>query len=70
MRKEVLSVALIFLNFLLLTKPGFSQAPKVLVSAPSRSLTWFPAHLAKEKGFYGEEGLDLDFVIMKPSWKK
>lgn len=66
MRKEILSVALIFLNLFLLTKLGFSQAPKVLVSAPSRSLTWFPAHLAKEKGFYGEEGLDLDFVIMKP----
>lgn len=28
MRKEVLSVALIFLNFLLLTKPGFPQAPE------------------------------------------
>ena len=43
----------------------FSQT-KVLVSAPSKSLTWFPAALAKEKGFYKAEGLDVDFVIMNP----
>ena len=39
---------------------------KVLVSAPSKSLTWFPAALAKEKGFYREESLEVDFVIMNP----
>ena len=43
-----------------------AQATKVLVSAPSKSLTWFPAFFAKEKGFYKEEGLDVDFVIMGP----
>ena len=36
------------------------------VSAPSKSLTWFPAHLTREKGFYRAEGLDVDFVLMKP----
>jgi hypothetical protein len=30
------------------------------------SLTWFPAHLTKEKGFYRAEGLEVDFIIMKP----
>lgn len=39
---------------------------KILVSAPSKSLTWFPANLAKEKGFYRDEGLDVDFVVMNP----
>jgi ABC-type nitrate/sulfonate/bicarbonate transport system substrate-binding protein len=43
-----------------------AQTAKVLVSAPSRSLTWFPAHLTREKGFYRAEGLDVDFVVMKP----
>jgi ABC-type nitrate/sulfonate/bicarbonate transport system substrate-binding protein len=42
------------------------QSTKILVSAPSKSLTWFPAHLTREKGFYSAEGLDVDFVIMKP----
>ena len=43
-----------------------AETAKVLVSAPSRSLTWFPAHLTREKGFYRAEGLDVDFVVMKP----
>jgi NitT/TauT family transport system substrate-binding protein len=43
-----------------------AQTAKVLVSSPSRSLTWFPAHLAHEKGFYRAEALDVDFIIMKP----
>jgi NitT/TauT family transport system substrate-binding protein len=53
---------------LLLLVPGSlaAQTAKVLVSSPSRSLTWFPAHLAREKGFYRAEELDVDFIIMKP----
>jgi len=43
-----------------------AETAKVLVSAPSRSLTWFPAHLTREKGFYRAEGLDIDFIVMKP----
>ena len=50
---------------LLLPVPLWSQT-RVLVSAPSKSLTWFPAALAKEKGFYKDEALDVDFVIMNP----
>ena len=42
------------------------QLTRVLVSAPSRSLTWFPAFFAREKGLYKEEGLDVDFVVMGP----
>ena len=50
---------------LLVPAPAFSET-KILVSAPSKSLTWFPAALAKEKGFYRDEGLDVDFVVMNP----
>ena len=46
--------------------PSLSDTTKLLVSAPSKSLTWFPAMLAKEKGFFKDEGLDVDFVIMNP----
>jgi ABC-type nitrate/sulfonate/bicarbonate transport system substrate-binding protein len=45
---------------------SFADTGKILVSAPSKSLTWFPAALAKERGFYKDEGLDVDFVIMNP----
>src|SRR4026209_2146419 len=43
-----------------------AQSNKIHVSAPSKSLSWFPIHLAREKGFYAAEGLDVDYVIMKP----
>ena len=46
--------------------PSFSQTSRLIVSAPSKSLTWFPAALAKERGFFRDEGLDVDFVIMNP----
>lgn len=39
---------------------------KVLISAPSKSLSWFPVHLARQKGFYRAEALEVDYVVMKP----
>ena len=64
-RRLILPLA-ILLCALSLPEVLFSQAAKVLISAPSKSLTWFPAFLANEKGFYREEGLEVGFVIMKP----
>src|SRR4030095_788629 len=43
-----------------------AQSTKIHISAPSKSLSWFPIHLTREKGFYRAEGLDVDYVIMKP----
>ena len=43
-----------------------AQSLKIHISAPSKSLSWFPIHLSREKGFYRAEGLDVDYVIMKP----
>ena len=65
MQLRTLSI-LFFLGLSLLVGSAAAQTAKVLVSAPSRSLTWFPAHLSREKDFYRAEGLDVDFVVMKP----
>jgi ABC-type nitrate/sulfonate/bicarbonate transport system substrate-binding protein len=43
-----------------------AQSTKIHISAPSKSLSWFPVHLTREKGFYRAEGLDVDYVIMRP----
>lgn len=52
----------------LFTAPALllAETARILVSAPSLSLTWFPALVAREQGFYRAEGLDVDFVVMKP----
>src|SRR4030095_16535655 len=47
-------------------KPSAAQSANIHISAPSKSLSWFPIHLTREKGFYRAEGLDVDYVIMKP----
>jgi ABC-type nitrate/sulfonate/bicarbonate transport system substrate-binding protein len=57
--------------FAVLLQPiTFSTAPaqttKIHISAPSKSLSWFPIHLGRERGFYAAEGLEVDYVIMKP----
>jgi ABC-type nitrate/sulfonate/bicarbonate transport system substrate-binding protein len=59
---------LLSIAFLLLSAPFqlIAQPSKIHVSAPSKSLTWFPAHLTREKGFYRAEGLEVDFIVMKP----
>lgn len=63
--RRALAFSLLALWFFLPVKL-YPQTTKVLVSAPAKSLTWFPAFFAKEKGFYKEEGLDVDFVVMGP----
>ena len=60
----LLGVAISFLAVFAST--GAAQSTKVLISAPSKSLSWFPIHLTREKGFYRAEGLDVDYVIMRP----
>jgi NitT/TauT family transport system substrate-binding protein len=46
--------------------PASAQSNTLHISAPSKSLSWFPIHLSREKGFYRAEGLEVDYVIMKP----
>ena len=46
--------------------PAAAQSTRIHISAPSKSLSWFPVHLARDKDFYRAEGLDVDYVIMKP----
>jgi len=64
--KALVLLPSILIALLLGAPQAHSQNAKVLVSAPSKSLSWFPIHLAREKGFYRAEGLDVDYVLMKP----
>jgi ABC-type nitrate/sulfonate/bicarbonate transport system substrate-binding protein len=59
-------IGLVSLFAWLLAVPLAAQTNKIHISAPSKSLSWFPIHLTREKGFYRAEGLDVDYVIMKP----
>ena len=60
-------IFLVTLGFSLLSAIAVSaQSNRIHITAPSKSLSWFPVHLSREKGFYRAEGLEVDYVIMKP----
>jgi len=63
-----MKIVLLYAIFLvpMLSSSAPAQLAKIHISAPSKSLSWFPIHLSREKGFYRAEGLDVDYVIMKP----
>ena len=65
-KREIIALWVALLFFSLGSSIAAAQTTKIHVSAPSKSLSWFPIHLAREKGFYWAEGLDVDYVIMKP----
>jgi NitT/TauT family transport system substrate-binding protein len=64
--KCIFLVLSLLLPFFIERAPVTAQSTKIHISAPSKSLSWFPIHLAREKGFYRAEGLDVDYVIIKP----
>ncbi|MGH7783962.1 MAG: ABC transporter substrate-binding protein, partial [Candidatus Binatia bacterium] len=40
---------------------------KVRVSIPAANVTYLPFYAAKDKGYYREEGLDVEFILMPAS---
>jgi len=68
MFRRKMKIVLLYAIFLvpILSSSAPAQPAKIHISAPSKSLSWFPIHLSREKGFYRAEGLDVDYVIMKP----
>ena len=41
-----------------------SGAKRVRVSIPGANVTYLPFYAAKEKGYYREEGIDIEFILM------
>ena len=66
MKLRLALLSLVILIAPMLQALAAAQPAKIHISAPSKSLSWFPIHLTREKGFYRTEGLDVDYVIMKP----
>lgn len=66
MKNVKIALLILIALFVPWTKPAAAQSTKIHISAPSKSLSWFPIHLTREKGFYRAEGVEVDYVIMKP----
>lgn len=58
-------VMLRFLFLLCLVMPSVARATTVNVGVPSFSLSLVAFMAAKERGYYRQEGLDFNFVLMK-----
>jgi NitT/TauT family transport system substrate-binding protein len=58
--------AIALLGSTLLSEPAVS-AERIVIGTPSRGLFEFPAVVAMRKGYYKDEGLDVDKVQMQPA---
>src|ERR1700750_1210569 len=58
---------LIVLMLLLLLGGDAPAAERIAIATPSRGLFEFPVVVAMRKGFYRDEGIDVDKVQMQPA---
>lgn len=65
MKKIIIGSALLILVISLTFSDSWGQLRKIKVSFPSFVAGFAPLYVAKEKGFYGQEGLDPDFLLMR-----
>lgn len=54
-----------FLIFALAPVPGSAQLKKVRLSMPTVAITEIPFKIAQAKGFYREEGLDVEMIVIR-----
>ncbi len=57
---------LIILSFSLLSPPNFAYAERVRLALPSKSMGYLPLFVALQRGFFKDEGIDLEVPMMLP----
>ena len=63
-RLAVYAAASMLLIFAALDAHAQTSAKRVRVSIPGANVTYLPFYAAKEKGYYREEGIDIEFILM------
>jgi len=49
---------------LCVSEPGWAQTQRLAISATGRSFTQLPIRIAEVKGYYSQEGLDVEYIQM------
>ena len=57
---------LIVLSFSLLSPSNFAYAERVRLALPSKSMGYLPLFVALQRGFFKDEGIDLEVPMMLP----
>lgn len=60
-------VVIIVLAAILAGPPFVSGAGPIRIGVPSPSVSYFPAIVAWKKGFFAQEGIQAEFIVMRPS---
>lgn len=67
MMRSKLVLTAVVVGFLALTVAGYgAEAPKVRIAYASRSSSALPQYMALQKGFFKEQGLDVEIIQMNP----
>ncbi|MGH8545906.1 MAG: ABC transporter substrate-binding protein, partial [Gammaproteobacteria bacterium] len=60
-----LLVAALAIAGLVLGSNSLAQTTKVRVGIPSHAMSQIAFYMAKDKGFYADEGLDVELILMR-----
>ena len=67
MNKGVIGIFIIVASLLIVHPKFVIGAAPVRVGVPSPSVSYFPVIVAARKGFFAQEGIPAEFIVMKPS---
>jgi NitT/TauT family transport system substrate-binding protein len=63
----LIGLLIVFVSIVVEPNPLAYSAERVVIATPSRGLSVFPALVSIRKGFYKDEGLEVDMVLMQPT---
>jgi NitT/TauT family transport system substrate-binding protein len=65
--KHCLAILIVVAALTVTEPPSVGAASRVRVGVPSPSVSYFPLIVAWKKGFFTQEGIQAEFIVMRPS---
>jgi ABC-type nitrate/sulfonate/bicarbonate transport system substrate-binding protein len=63
----VFSIVIVAVTMIVISPLSAMGAGPIRIGVPSPSVSYFPAVVAWKKGFFSQEGIQAEFIVMKPS---
>ena len=63
----VFSILIVAVTIMVISALSAMGAGPMRIGVPSPSVSYFPAIVAWKKGFFAQEGIQAEFIVMRPS---
>ena len=67
MSRRIIALVIVATTLLIMNSFLAHAASPTRIGVPSPSVSYFPAIVAWKKGFFAQEGIQAEFIVMKPS---